>query len=172
LILGDWHRLELKILPAEDTYRDMGRVTKNSRGKDVKEGHVYRVRCKNGKSVLLAIRGMAEGNILQVDNETRRKLGLEAARHYDFKFERVGWLGTIIWLCNATDPVQRIVGNLGVLSFALGVLSLALGVLSVWPMIAPGLGALIHLAHVDQAMGAVGRLIGSLAGSVRTITRS
>lgn len=170
--MGDWHRLELRILPPEDSYRDMGRVNANSRGKNVKEGHVYRVTCKNGRSALLAIRGMNEGNILQVDNETKRKLGLEAARHYSFKFQRVGWLGTIVWLCNATDPGQRIVGNLGVLSFALGILSLALGILSVWPMIAPALNGFSHLLHVGQTLDAVSYFLASGAALVQGAIRS
>jgi CYTH domain-containing protein len=84
-----WRKLLTAPLDREDIYRDMARVNLDSRGRGVKEGRVYRVRVKGGRSTLLTIRGSDAPGEMHVDNIVRRKLDLEKHRHYFFASEPV-----------------------------------------------------------------------------------
>jgi hypothetical protein len=155
-----WRKLKVWFLeqPA-DIYRDMARVNQDSRGRRVKEGRVYRVRVKSGKSLLLAIRGLADHGVLSIDEITRRKLGLKTGEEFEIAFERVGFWGNLIWSINASDPATRTAAQLGVLSLFLGVVSLALGVLAFLPENERA-NWLAALARASAAIGnAVSKLI-------------
>jgi hypothetical protein len=77
--MAEWRKLKVSYLEKRDIYRDLVRINADSRGRTVKEGKVYKVRPRGGKTALLAIRGADDQGVIRCC-QSNRNLSLVGAR--------------------------------------------------------------------------------------------
>lgn len=118
----------------DEVYKDMARVPEiyriDIRGLLIPEGRICKV-TTGGRSVLLSLRGNAfdSSPTIQIDERTRKALGLTNASSANFEFRRVCWLGQFLWAWDASDPAYRIAARFGVVSLILSFVGVLLGLL-------------------------------------------
>jgi hypothetical protein len=117
-----------------DVYRDRIRVPVLHRGA-IREGGVCRLSVK-GKALLVEVRGIRlsksnpnPGTVIQIDEVTRAKLGLQLGSNYQFEFKEVGIVGEFLWAWRASAPTPRIAARLGIIGIVLGLIALGIGLL-------------------------------------------
>ena len=126
-------RIELTVRSArfDDVYKDVARIGRNDRGK-LRTGQIYTFSI-NGQSAHLVLRGVgtqSRGSIL-IDEPTRRRLGVQYGKPYQFEVRELGFFTELWWGWTASDPTVRSMSRVAVISLGLGALSVILAVLGV-----------------------------------------
>ena len=137
--MGPVHKLTVLQAWEDDVYRDIARVFKEDRD-DIPEGTICKIwNINSGKVALSAVRGLPESarDHIMLDAFGRERLGIKQLSCFQFKFEKVGWLGTIQWACRSAEPGARIAAWIGVVSLGLGVLAILLGLIAIALAIPP-----------------------------------
>jgi hypothetical protein len=130
-------RLTVQIGREEEVYRDIVRIPEGHRldtsGKLIPEGQVRRIKVGQ-KRAFVVLRGEQNSidPIIEMDEVTRKKLGLECARPVDVEFDRplCHEYCQFRWAWAATEISYRIAIRLAVSSIVLGLIGLALGIVA------------------------------------------
>jgi hypothetical protein len=126
------NKMKLKVieLELEDVFGDMVRVHIDHRP-GTRAGQVIVV--KVGKCKIRAIARGSRANsrdVIAMDLETRRRLGLDAGAIAEFSFSKGSVCDEWIWAWHASDATPRVAARVSLLSLMLGLLGLILGVVS------------------------------------------
>lgn len=115
---------------ASDNYKDIVRVHKANRN-GVDSGFIAKVSVTDGKSIYVVVRGLGKGQEREVwmDLQTRKRLGVELGKEYDFNVRAATWWEKVIWAAKASDPSMRIGTCIGLVGILLGIL---LSAVQIW----------------------------------------
>jgi hypothetical protein len=113
-------------MDVDDIFTDRARLNYTHR-RGFHAGTVCKVATGNRWS-FVEVRNYARTGVICMDDETRRRLGVSSNERHEFSISRAGFIGELIWIARASNPMNRVAAKLGVLSFCLGVLSLALAI--------------------------------------------
>lgn len=109
-----------------DVYRDTIRIAEADRG-SLKTGTICRFKAGDATAyAILRGLGPARNGEILIDEALRDRLKVPYGQCQQFEIQQVGFLGSLMWGWNATDPTYATAARLGVLSFVLGVIAVAL----------------------------------------------
>lgn len=125
-------RLVVHQVERDDVFHDLVRVHHSHR-KGVRAGRVCRVSA-NGKNIIAIARNSVSNSTkgIWLDNSQRSDLDVKAGKEADFNIESLPWYYEYLWVWQASDPVNRTAGRLGVVSLGLGIMGLLLGAWSLY----------------------------------------
>ena len=118
------HQVEL-----DEVFEDMARVA-----------YEHRRHSKAGKIIVLKVsdrvaRVMARGapgrdqSSIYLDDATRERLGVSSGQKADFTIKRARFWDEFVWAWQATNPVTRVAGRLGIIALALGAVGVVVAAL-------------------------------------------
>jgi len=130
-------RLSVQHLPTDEVYHDIARIPEEHRkdphGQRISRGEVCQLRCKEtGKRVFIVLYGGSKNAEIQIDNRTRRNLGVTVEHDYDFELIPSGFWGEVRWALGSGDVVYRFSSKVALVSLFLGLVGVALGVLALF----------------------------------------
>lgn len=130
------HKARLKVHGADedDVYEDIVRIPEKDRG-ELKTGAIHRFSTAKGAAYFI-LRGSKPDNAgkILMDKASRDKLSLNPSEECDFDIREAGFWGEFCWVWRATNPVYKVAGRLGVLSFFLGIVAVIFGFIALIPI--------------------------------------
>jgi hypothetical protein len=121
-------KLKVHSVKSEDFLQDLVRVHGSNR-KGIRAGQLCKVTA-NGKNIIAIARDTSNRTAIFLDSTRRDALDVKTGEEADFHFDQATWLEEFVWVWQASDPIDRTAGRLGILSLCLGLLGMFLGVLS------------------------------------------
>jgi len=120
------HQVEL-----DEVFEDMARVA-----------YEHRPHSKTGRIIVLKVgnkvaRVMARGapgrdqKSIYIDDATRERLGLSTGREANFTILPARFWDEFVWAWQATNPVTRVAGRLGIIALGLGAVGILAAVLPI-----------------------------------------
>jgi len=102
-------------------------------------GEICRISA-DGKSILAVARNTRknERGVIRLDDAMRKHLGVDEGEKVDFTITKANRWDNFMWAWRATNPVNRVAAQLGVISLALGLLSLIFPVWQLYQTILTG----------------------------------
>ena len=117
--------------PRQDVGRQIVRINKGHRGKEIARYAVVRVRCHETKRSMLALLlGHDCTGKIFMPFDVREELSVAKGKIYNFDVEPVGRWRTLCWWLSTKDPAVWLPAWLAIGSLMLGVISLVSGVWS------------------------------------------
>ena len=115
-------RLTVKEGFGYDTYKDTIRIHSEHR-LGVRSGHLAKVWVANGKSAVVAVRGLSdsERDVIRLDLETRRRLDLKNGQQPEFRLRESYPWEALIWAAKASDPTARVATWIAIRGFVVSV---------------------------------------------------
>lgn len=116
-------RLTVKEGFRHDAYKDTLRIHSSHR-LGIRSGHLAKVWVSEGNSAIVAVRGLEdeEHNVIRLDLETRRRLGVKVNETYNFGLRETWFWEAIIWAAKASDPAARVAAWIGIWLGSIGIL--------------------------------------------------
>ncbi len=131
----NYEKLEVHQANELDVFGDIIRIhedyRKDKKGQDIDGGTVCLVKVKETQNSVYAIlRGLGDNktNKIKIDDNLRKKLGIDLGNNYGFEFKKASFLKTFIWAWNTSDTGYKISARIALVAFAVGLISLFLTV--------------------------------------------
>ena len=127
---GPSTKLRVRQVVAEEVHLDLVRVHQEHRpGTRAGDVIVISVGSKDAVAVARGARD-DERDTIAMDQQVRRRLGVEREQEYEFRFSKAGSFDALRWAWHATEAMPRVAARLAVVSVGLGLLGLLLGFVS------------------------------------------
>ena len=97
----------------------------------VKRGRLAKVTVDNGRSEILAVRGIErqKRDFIRLDFEVRDRLHVKLDEAYEFTIAPASPFEQICWACRASDPALRVATLIALLSLTLGLAGILISII-------------------------------------------